>query len=239
MRYLIIFMLLVGVFVLGKRSCHYSIFGVNGSGPVKTESRSEADFHAIDLDVAGDVELRVAEQFSIEVQAQENLLPLLKTEVKNGSLHIYFSERVSHSENVKILVSGPAFDDLSVSGSGEITVVNLLQSERLNLSIAGSGDIKMPQGTIGALECSIAGSGGIELGGSANASEIHISGSGDVEAKQMTINDLRANISGSGSVTAHVVQVLKASISGSGDIFYSGDPSVESSISGSGSVQKQ
>ncbi len=239
MRYLIIFMLLVGVFVLGKRSCHYSMFGVNGSGPVKTESRTETNFHTIDLDLNGDVEVRVADQFSITVQAQENLLPLLKTEVKDGSLHIYFSERVSHSENVKIMVSGPAFDNLSVSGSGAITVVNMLQADRLNLSIAGSGDVKIPQGTIGSLECSIAGSGGIELGGTANASEVHISGSGDVDAKQMTINDLRADISGSGSVTAHVVQVLKGSISGSGDIFYSGEPSVERSISGSGTIQKQ
>ncbi len=237
MRYLLIFMFLVGIFVVGKRS-FFSFGGTKGSGPMKTETRSARDFHAVELDLSGDVELRIAEQYSVEVQAQENLLPLLKTEVDNGRLRIYFSENVSYSEDVKIQISGPAFDGLSVSGSGKITVLTPIQSERINLSLSGSGDIMIAQATFGALECSISGSGGMELGGTANATQVDISGSGDVQAKQLSSNEMRARIAGSGSVSAHVVQVLKADIAGSGDIFYSGDPTVESNIAGSGTVKK-
>jgi len=238
MRYLIIFMFLVGIFVVGKRSFTFPFGGTKGSGPMKTETRSARDFHAVELDLSGDVELRVAEQFSVEVQAQENLLPLLKTEVEDGRLKIYFSENVSHSEHVKIKISGPAFDGLSVSGSGKITVLTPIQSERMNASIAGSGDLIIQQATFGALDCIVSGSGGMELGGTANATQVDISGSGDVQAKQLSTNEMRARIAGSGSVTAHVVQVLKADIAGSGDIFYSGEPSVEMNIAGSGTVKK-
>ena len=95
MRYLLIFMFLVGIFVVGKRSFNFSFGGTKGTGPMKTETRSARDFHAVELDLSGDVELRIAEQYSVEVQAQENLLPLLKTEVDNGRLRIYFSENDS------------------------------------------------------------------------------------------------------------------------------------------------
>lgn len=238
MRYLLLFMFLVGIFVVGKRSFHFSFMGTKGTGPVKTETRAASDFHGVELNISGDVEVRVSDRYSIEVQAQENLLPLLKTEVENGRLKIYFSENVSFSDNVKVLVSAPAFDDLSISGSGKITALTPIQAERMKASVSGSGDLIVQQGTFGALECNISGSGGFELGGSANATEIHISGSGDVNAKQLTSNELRTNIAGSGSVTAHVVQVLKADIAGSGDVFYTGDPSVESNVAGSGEVKK-
>jgi hypothetical protein len=238
MRYLIIFMLLVGVFMFGKRSFHCSFMGVQGSGPVKTEARDVRDFHGVDLDISGDVEVRIADNYSVEVQAQESLLPILKTEVENGRLRIYFSENVSSSDNIKVVVSAPAFDALSVGGSGNLVVTTPIQSDKMDVSIAGSGDLEMKQASLGSLECNISGSGGMEIGGNANATHAGISGSGEIDAKQLTTNELRAEIAGSGSISAHVVQVLKADIAGSGDIYYSGEPSVQSNVSGSGSVQK-
>lgn len=244
MRYLLIFMLLVGVFVIGKRSCNFNSngfmfgVGVRGEGPAKSETRSVSDFHAVALELSAEVEVSVAETYFVEVRAQENLLPILKTEVDNGTLKIYFSENVSYSEDLKIRISAPAFDALSIGGSGTIRVLTPLQSEKMNLAIAGSGDIYLSQGDFGDLSTSIAGSGGIELGGRTNHMKSEIAGSGDVKAKSMTTNELDVSISGSGSVTCDVVQTLDARISGSGDVFYSGSPSVDTDVSGSGKVKK-
>lgn len=238
MRYLIIFMLLVGIFMFGKRAFHCSFMGIQGEGPVKTETRSVSGFQGVELNLAGDVEVRVSDTYSVEVQAQENLLPLLKTEVEGGRLMLYFSENVSHSEDVKIVVSGPSFDNFTLGGSGKITVTTPIRADKMDLTISGSGDLIMQQATLGALDCNISGSGGIEVGGTANATKIEVGGSGEVDAKQLSSNELRAEIGGSGSVSAHVVQVLKVNITGSGDIVYSGDPNVESNISGSGDVRK-
>lgn len=240
MRYLLIFMLLVGLFMFGSRFFHFNSFGfgISGEGPVKTENRSASDFHAIETSIAGDIEVSVADNFSVEVQAQENLLPILKTEVEDGTLKIYFSESVSRQEGLKIRVSAPAFDRFSLGGSGTIRVLTPLRADNMKMEIAGSGDIFLTQGEFGSLNTSIAGSGGIELGGKANALKSEIAGSGDIKAKQLTANELDVAISGSGSVTCDVVQTLKASIAGSGDVYYSGQPVVEANVSGSGSVKK-
>lgn len=238
MRYLILFMFLVGIFMFGKRSCHFSGFGPHGEGPVRSEIRDVRDFHAVDLNVSGDVEISVADQYSVQVRTNDNLVSLLKTEVKNGRLKIYFDENVSHSDVMEIKISGPSFDELNVAGSGNMTVMTPIQSERMDVAISGSGNLSMPQVTFGTLECSISGSGNMEIGGTANATQVSVSGSGDVDAKKLRTNELRADIAGSGSVSAHVIQVLKVSVAGSGDVYYTGEPSVESSVSGSGTVKK-
>lgn len=240
MRYLLIFMLLVGLFMFGRRSCHINSFGfgIKGEGPVRTETRDVSDFHAVEVAVAGDVEVSVAENYFVEVQTHENLMPVLKTKVENGTLKIYFDESVSYSEGLKIRVSAPAFDQFTLGGSGTIKVITPIRSDKMALDIAGSGDIFVPQGEFNTLTTSIAGSGGIEIGGTAGILKSEIAGSGDVKGKQLTARELDASIAGSGSVTCDVVEILKAEIAGSGDIFYSGDPQVDADVSGSGKVKR-
>jgi hypothetical protein len=244
MRYLLLFMFCVGLFVVGKRAFHFSGNGLHfgpgtrGTGPVVVENRSVTGFRAVNMQVSGEVEVSVSDSFRVEVHAQGNLLPLLKTEVKDGALQIYFDESVSYSEDLKVRVSGPAFDGLSVGGSGSIRMLTPISAEKMHLDVAGSGDVYVPQATFQSATCSIAGSGGIHLGGSANELRSEIAGSGDVKAKDLTVNNLSVGISGSGSVTANVVQTLKADISGSGDVRYTGQPTVEAKVSGSGSVKR-
>ena len=59
MRYLLIFMLLVAIFVVGKRSCFHMNFGsgVEGEGPVLTETRDVDGFGAIELSIAAGVDV--------------------------------------------------------------------------------------------------------------------------------------------------------------------------------------
>ena len=241
MRYLILFMVLVGIFVVGSRSCDGFTFGfggVRGKGPVKSETRSASDFHAVNVSMPGETEVRVADQYSVVVQAQENLLPLLKTEVENGVLRIYFEESVSQVEGLKIQISAPAFDGLELAGSGVLKVLTPLHSEQLKLAIGGSGAIELPQADVNDLNCSIAGSGDMRIGGKAATVGFEIAGSGDIQAKALLANTGKASIAGSGSVTCNVAQSLKAEIAGSGDIYYTGSPSVDTDISGSGKVKR-
>ncbi|MDO8365566.1 MAG: head GIN domain-containing protein [Saprospiraceae bacterium] len=241
MRNLLIFMFLVAVFVLGNRSYkgfHFGFGGVKGTGPVQNETRTANGFHALDLQISGEVEVRVGEKFSVEVSAQQNILPLLKTEVKDGALLIYWKDNINTAESIKIKVTAPAFDKLSVGGSGSIRVLNALQAEKMSMNISGSGEIYSLQSDFDQLAVGIDGSGTVELGGKANDLKADISGSGDVKAKGLTANTLKVIISGSGTVTVDVTNSLNASVSGSGEVFYSGSPKVESSVSGSGAVKK-
>ncbi len=241
MRYLLFFMFLVGLFVIGRKSFNFVNFGggVSAKGPVRTETRNVSGFKGVDLAVPANVDVRVSDQYSVEVDVADNLHSILKTELKGETLNIYFSENVNNCGEIKIRVSGPNFDHFSIAGSGSFHVNTPIQSEKMDLNIAGSGDMFIEQSTLGSVKCNIAGSGNIKLGGSADNIETDIAGSGDIMAKNMTINDLDVSISGSGSVHANVVKSLKAGISGSGDVFYTGNPTVDADVSGSGKVKRE
>jgi hypothetical protein len=241
MRNLLLFMLLVGIFVIGSRSCngfHLGFGGISGTGPVQTETRAVQNFHGIHIDMSADAEVSIGEQYLVEVAAQQNLLPIIQTKEENGILRIFSSDNFNTSEPIKIRITLPALDQLNVSGSGAVKVITGLTAESFNINIGGSGEVSCMQCTFGKLETSISGSGEITLGGKCNDWRADISGSGEALAKSFTSNTLDVSISGSGSVTADVTTVLNAQVSGSGDVFYTGSPTVNSSVSGSGAVKK-
>lgn len=231
-------MLLVGLFVFGRKACHFSGTGLNGQGPLKTETRSVGDFHGVELAIAGELEISVSDRYSVEVQGQENILPVLKTRVENGILKIDFEENVDGYESLRIKVSAPSFDDITLSGSGTIRATSTLTANRLEVSLPGSGEIVLTQLDAGTVDCEVGGSGSVELGGKTNELQASMSGSGEVKAKDLAANDCKADLSGSGSISCNAAQTLKASISGSGNVSYAGNPTVEQQVSGSGEVKR-
>ncbi|MBN8676999.1 MAG: DUF2807 domain-containing protein [Chitinophagales bacterium] len=241
MRNLLIFMFLVGVFVLGSRSCngfHWGFGGVKGAGPVQTEQRNVSEaIHGIHLDISADVELVVGGGGTMEISAQQNLLPLIKTTEESGILRIYSDDNYNSSEPIKLRIPLAALDEISVGGSGTVNVAPF-SSDKLQISIGGSGEVQCTQATLNRLKSSISGSGTLVLSGKCNDWSADISGSGEIKAKSFTTNTLDASISGSGAITADVTTDLKANVSGSGDVYYSGSPTVNSSVSGSGKVEK-
>jgi len=241
MRRLIILLVLVAAATVAlKRSCHLSWpgSGIAGSGPMTTETRSASDFHAIDLSLAGDVEFSVGDHYAVEVEAQQSLLPVLKTEVSNGTLKIYFAEDVRSSEGVKVRVTAPYFDGLGVAGSGTIRAMTAVKADKISMGVSGSGDVVITQGSFGDIDCDISGSGGIELGGTASSLKAEVAGSGDINSRELTTNTLDADIAGSGTITCNVTQTLKADIAGSGEVRYLGQPTVDADVSGSGKVRR-
>ncbi|HLP96677.1 MAG TPA: head GIN domain-containing protein [Saprospiraceae bacterium] len=241
MRNLLIFMFLVGVFVLGSRSCngfHWGFGGVKGTGPVQTEQRNISEaIHGIHLDLSAEVELVVGGGGTMEVSAQQNLLPLIKTSEESGILRIYSDDNYNSSEPIKIKIPLASLDEIAVGGSG-LVKVGAFTADKLQISIGGSGEVQCVQATISQLQSSISGSGTLELNGKCTDWKADISGSGEIKAKAFTTNTLDASISGSGTITADVITDLKANVSGSGDVYYSGSPTVNSSVSGSGKVEK-
>ncbi|MBL7793248.1 MAG: DUF2807 domain-containing protein, partial [Saprospiraceae bacterium] len=107
------------------------------------------------------------------------------------------------------------------------------------LSLAGSGDIitKTAFNGLDNLKMDIAGSGTIEVKGSANSASVDIAGSGDVKAADLETKSVEVSIAGSGDCYIHAVDMLKVSVAGSGDVHYKGRPRVKTSIAGSGEVE--
>jgi hypothetical protein len=211
---------------------------VKGDGDLVTETRTEKDFHAIDLSIPGTVEVFRGNTWKIEIQVEESLLPYLETKVRNGRLDVYFSRPVRDVDNLLLSITAPDLDGFSVSGSADVTAFDTLQGDQLKLDVSGSGSITLKKIDFGTINAEISGSGNLRLQGIADDLVFEVSGSGDLHTLDCPVEKADIEISGAGTARCAVSTLLKGDISGSGEIYYRGNPEVKVSVSGSGSVKK-
>ena len=236
MRKVILMILVVGGAVsLGISQKHWGD-GVKGAGPVVKETRAISGFTKVASGIAANVFVRQASAFQVEVEGQKNVLGLLITEVVDGVLKIRFEENVSYDKALSIYISAPSFEELKLSGSGDLKAENGLSGTSLKLTLSGSGNVNISDAQYTNVNCHLSGSGDVVVGGKATNAEYHISGSGSVDSGNLEAQNVTSSVSGSGDLTCKASVALNAKVSGSGNIRYSGNPSVISKVSGSGEI---
>ncbi|MEP6594874.1 MAG: head GIN domain-containing protein [Ginsengibacter sp.] len=211
---------------------------INGSGNIKTENRNVEQFDGVQASGSMDIEVTDGEKLSVEVEADDNVLRYIVTEVSDGLLDVYFKSNTSFNNvHAKIYVTALGLKRLFVKGSGSIISRNKIQNtSSVSTRISGSGDINA---TVDApdVRAEISGSGNLSLQGRCKNFEGSISGSGDLKCGDLLSENADVSIFGSGNGHVYASVRLKASTTGSGDIYYRGNPSSpETSKTGSGNI---
>ena len=214
--------------------------GVRGSGKVVEEERSVSGFTGVALSGIGNLYIEVGDEEALRIEAEDNLLPYLETEVRGTTLEITTRENVNllPLRPINFYLTVKALDTITVSGSGHAEAPGL-QAEQFFATVSGSGSVKMAGLEAEALTATVSGSGGLDIaGGEVEMQDITLSGSGKYEAKGLESAEADVRLSGSGSATVRVRDRLDVTISGSGSVRYVGDPTVRETVSGSGVVSQ-
>ena len=175
------------------------------------------------------------------MQADDNLLPLLQTTVEptaqGATLRVGWQRGQSVSTRSPVLVTVVVLrlGSLALSGAGD----DSFETPALQLSLSGSGDVKLPNLRTGELGIRIAGSGDVGGSGQATKLKVSIAGSGDVKLADLQADEVSVKIAGSGDAAVFAQKTLDVSIAGSGDVSYRGDAVVRKSVAGSGSVTRK
>ena len=118
---------------------------VTGSNNYITKQIKVEKFNGLQLTGSPDVIYKQAQgKPSVEVYGQDNIVELLDIYVQNNSLTVKFKNNTSiqNRGKLEIRVSGPALNRIALSGSGDIKLVNGIQTDdNLSIKIQGSGDI--------------------------------------------------------------------------------------------------
>ena len=212
---------------------------VRGSGETAIEQRSESGFDAVALRGIGTLYIEQGDEESVEIEAEDNLLPYLETRVEGTKLIIGTKSRVSlrPTRPVIIRVTMNHLDRLEISGSGDADG-NGLSVDDLAIVVSGSGNVELSELDARSLRVRISGSGTVSVSGAAEAQNLTISGSGDYRSNDLATAEASVRITGSGSADISASDSLEATISGSGSVRYWGSPTVESTVTGSGSIRQ-
>ncbi|RPE12667.1 DUF2807 domain-containing protein [Chitinophaga lutea] len=214
---------------------------VDGSGRVTKEDRQVGDFSAVAVSGSMDVFITHGNTRSLSIEGEDNIVPLIESNIDNGALEIRFkpNTNVRTHRDVKVYIITPVLEGVNVNGSGDVKVMSHFASDRgLSLNLSGSGDLS---GSFDAPEVrvSVAGSGNVKLKGQTRDLNVNIAGSGNCEADELLAETAEVNIAGSGNADVHASRELKANTLGSGDVRYKGDPQLNVSKLGSGTVKKR
>jgi len=191
---------------------------LRGSGVAASETRDVDAFSTVEFNGSGFAHIVVANERSVVVTADDNMLEHLRTSVEGGRLILGF-ELGSYDTRtpVRFEIRTPSLRGVAVNGSGDLSIENL-DAETFDVGIAGSGSIT--------------------AGGRCDELEASIAGSGDLELRDLQARAASVRIAGSGGALVHVTESLAVDIAGSGDVRYSGSPRVTKSIAGSGTVAR-
>lgn len=231
-----------------------------GSGTLKAEARPVLGVTSVTFSMSGNLQIAQGDQDSLEVEAEDNLLGMIRTEVRNGNLlidslpgtsfratkQITFRltlrsiERLEFSSSGSIEASaleGKAFT-MNAHGSGAVVLESLLFDD-LAVMNGGSGSVAIGKIQAGNLTISMTGSGSCQInGGQAAVLNLSISGSGSLKAGELAAGSASATLSASGGGTIWVKDALTANLSGSGSLSYYGNPQGSQNASGSGRIQR-
>src|SRR6266853_3591056 len=95
------------------------IHGVRGSGVRKTEQRDLPVFNAIETSGAFDVEVTCQKPTSVEIEADDNIVPLVQTDVRGGVLYVSTTKSYSSSGGIKLRITLSELASVKSTGAGK------------------------------------------------------------------------------------------------------------------------
>jgi hypothetical protein len=233
-------MLLI-VMSLAITACRLPIVNVvGGSGVMATESRDVHGFDAVRLDGAGTLKITQGETESLTIEAEDNILPKLKSNVQGDTLILghqdnFWRNALIPTREITYTLTVIDLTALTFNGAGNLDMGDL-ETNSLKVEINGAGQVKIDDLTADSLSVRISGTGNVDIGGEVTEQSITIDGAGNVKAGDLQTTSTSVNFNGVANATVWATESLDVSINGGGSLNYYGSPSVSQYINGAGNI---
>lgn len=190
-----------------------------GSGPLATESRAVQGFTGVSVSDAGHLIVRQTGVESLEITAEESLLPLIRSEVVNGTLVLGFAPGVSvaTAHEIQYRLTVRDLTGLEASGASRVEIL----------------DLSTPQlGTV------LSGASSLRASGVATHHAVVLSGASRCEGPDLQSRVVTSTLSGASYALVRVSDSLTTVASGASTLEYYGDPILVTDVSGGSVVRR-
>ncbi|MEZ5195017.1 MAG: head GIN domain-containing protein [Bacteroidales bacterium] len=226
------------IFLTFESGCTYGFGSIKGNGNVIKQERELSSFSGLDIGGAFKVFLAQGDREFVIVEADENLLEVISTEIRGGTLVIKTTEDIRDSEALNIYLTFKNLEEMDISGACKLISEGKLKFGDLEMEFSGASDIdlKFSANTV-ELDCS--GASQIEFYGSAESVELDLSGASHFDAFDFEVNSFEVDVSGASHAKVFATKELSAEVSGAASVKYKGDPNITNfDVSGAASLKK-
>ncbi|WP_347159917.1 head GIN domain-containing protein [Pontibacter chitinilyticus] len=229
----------VAVFILALLLAHVPAMAqqLRGNGEMKTEDRNVSGFTGIEVSGGFAVEVTQGSDEGVRLEAEGNLLPNIKTEVKNGVLHIYNDKSLSTNKGMRAYVTVKELRKIAISGGVKVTGKSTFKADKFDLDMSGGSVVILALNTQ-QLTADMSGASKVELTGTADVMHMEMSGASKVEAADLVAKRVKVGASGASKVKVYAKEALDINASGASVVYYKGSPTVSSDVSAAARVSK-
>jgi hypothetical protein len=211
--------------------------GKRGNGVVAEETRKVTEkFTEISAAEGLDVFVTQGDEFKILVEADENVIELIATDIREGKLRVHAIENIGRATK-NIYVSLPEITVLESSSGADLIGQNEIKAEKLDLEASSGSDLEV-EVVASEIEADASSGADIKISGQTDVLYADASSGADIKARGLLAKRCNADASSGSDISVNVSESLTADASSGADISYSGDPEVSKKKSVSGSVRK-
>ena len=239
MKTIKIFFAVLAVITLNSCAFDINLGQENGNGNVVTEERNiGGEFTKVKGSAGLDVYLTKGSENKVVVEADENLMEFIETEIRNDRLTIGTKRSIGRSKAKKVYVTYVELTEIAASSGSDVIVNSVVKNENISLDASSGADLELE---VFAKNIYIESSSGadIKVRGKATKLKAKSSSGSDIDAEELLVINCDADASSGADITVNVKGELETEATSGGTIRYYGNPSAVSKSGGrSGNVRK-
>jgi hypothetical protein len=195
-----------------------AISQIKGNGNIITKKRDISAFSKINIKNGWDLVLSQSEEYSLKIEAEENLIDIVVTEIEDGVLNIYSNINIQKSKRRRLHLSFRELNSIKASGSCDIISETPIQSNIFKLDLKGSSDVDKLSFQGNKLIGNFKGSSDVKINFISSADiEIVATGSSDIELTNIDAEKCNLKLSGSSDAILNG-KVTNLEINASGNV---------------------
>jgi len=224
-------------------SCNFSMNlgeGVDGNKNVVSVNRNiSSEFSSVKLSQGLDLYITQSNDISLSIEADENLLDLIMTEVENDVLRIYTTENIRRAASKKIMLNISDISVIKATSGSDVYSTNTIEVDDLELSTTSGANMKIDVNTQ-TLNCHSTSGSDIRVSGTTDILIAEATSGSDIIASNLKAKTSKVKATSGADISVNTSNELTARATSGGDVRYSGNPEkVNKSDSSSGSVRQQ
>lgn len=199
---------------------------VRGSGVIKEETRAVGDFTELQVSNGLKVTIVIGPKEPVKLSGDDKLLPLIKTEVSDGRLHVGLAPDTSIQPRteLQVTVTSPNISFIGASG-GSIVEGSKLKPTDLKVDVNGGSTVKATELTASSASLGASGGSIITLSGGVADLKVEMSGGSIVHASKLQADTVVVGGSGGSQAEVQAASGLEADLSGGSRVRVAGKPS--------------
>jgi hypothetical protein len=202
---------------------------IQGSGTLKSEAREVGDFDGVSVGSAMKANVTVGPKTSLKIEADDNLLPLIKAFVSEGHLVVRFEDHTSirTSSPITLTISTPKLTYIKASGASEVKASGA-QADRFETIADGASRVDLSELNSEHVTAKGSGASRVHLAGKGKEIEIHLSGATHLNADEFSADTAQVDASGASGAKMRVTGAVQGNLSGASTLTVVGHPSKRS-----------